>query len=49
MLLRILDLEGAFAPPRPRFLLVCHWPTAAWMVEMFTIRPRLRTVSITAF
>ncbi|KAJ5883374.1 uncharacterized protein N7473_010260 [Penicillium subrubescens] len=49
MLLRILDLEGAFAPPRPRFLLVCHWPMVAWMVEMFTIRPRLRTVSITAF
>ncbi|KAJ5389662.1 uncharacterized protein N7496_000730 [Penicillium cataractarum] len=48
MLLRIFDLEGAFVHPRPRFLLVCHWPMVAWMVEMFVVRLGLRTVSVTA-
>lgn len=48
MLLRILDLEGAFAAPRPRFLIVFHWPIVVWMVEMFVCRLGLRTVSVTA-
>ena len=48
MLLRILDLEGAFVAPRPRFLILCHWPIVVWMAEMFVVRLGLRMVSIMA-
>lgn len=50
-LLRIFDVEGLFAEAsttRPRFIVVCHWPIVAWLVEMFLRALGLRYVTIAA-
>ncbi|KAJ5380671.1 uncharacterized protein N7496_003099 [Penicillium cataractarum] len=52
-LLRIMDMEGAFREPseseapKPRFLLLSHWPLVCWLVEMVLRRIGIRSVLIT--
>lgn len=50
-LLRIFNAEGLFAEAnvtRPRFIVVCHWPIVAWLVEMFLRALSLNYVTIAA-